>query len=165
MSDNPFCHLFSEFYCKIRSHFSKNLRLAPKFSNPVKVKIGAVFRWKTHCFCNKLLYSRLRLCRSPSILEGIGSGFPWRLPGSATGPLLHCNGAAAATWRRARCDLAAALRLVSDRFLRENDCQKLAKFCVPKEPGGSPGVKRESKWSSCMRKIDTKCTRNARFWL
>ena len=38
-----FCPLFSEFYRKIRLYFSKNLRLALKFSNPVRVKIGGVF--------------------------------------------------------------------------------------------------------------------------
>ena len=116
VSDSTFCHLFSEFYCKIRPHFSKNLRLAPKFSNPAKAKIGAVFRWKNHCFCNTLLYRCLQSCCPLSLLERAGSGLPWRPPGSATGPLLHCNGAAVATWRRARCDLAGALRLVADRF-------------------------------------------------
>ena len=38
-----FCPLFSEFYRKIRLCFSKNLRLALKFSNPARVKIGSVF--------------------------------------------------------------------------------------------------------------------------
>ena len=36
------CPLFSEFNRVFQGHFPKNLRLAPKFSNPAKVKIRAI---------------------------------------------------------------------------------------------------------------------------
>ena len=86
-----FCPLFSEFYRKIRLYFSKNLRLALKFSNPARVKIGGIFWRENHHFCKSLLHNHLQLRHTLSPLERAGDGFPRRPYCSATGPLLLCN--------------------------------------------------------------------------
>ena len=93
------CQINSEFNRKIRRHFPKFSRLAPKFSNLVKVKISRFFRLKNRCFCKLLLHNHLQSLRSPSPLGGPGRG-PVR-------PLLLCNGAAIALQRRPHCNMTA----------------------------------------------------------
>lgn len=122
------CPKNSEFKAVFWRHFRKFFRRAPKFSNPAKLKIGAVFRLKNHCFRNTLSHNHLQTTIHSRLRNEAESGFPRGPYGSATGPLRLCNEAAVATQQARRCNAIRAPLLARTRFLTPKQLSKIRDF-------------------------------------
>ena len=140
-----FVIFFLNFTAKSGPTFQKISASLPNFQILRRQKSGLFFGEKitafaTHCYTGA--YSRAVLCL---FWRGRGRGSRGGLPALQRGPYciatglpLQPDGVPVVTSRGPYGSSPTV-------FLRENDCQKLAKFCVSKEPGGPPGVKMESK--------------------